>query len=596
MQQNAKNRISKNVYFLFDKKDLILFISIPFILFHIYSARFGVITPQLNRGIYIGGTFLLTFLIYYHNGKLKYIDIFLMILTCISVIYFIYQFPSMAYRAGSTTLLDLFFGGIMIFLCIETTRRVIGNSLTIIATFFIIYVLFGHCIPGMLGHSQISFSRLISFMYNSLFGIFGNISNIFANYVLPFIIFGTFLENSGASSFFIDISYSLTGTTKGGPAKTAVLASALMGSISGSTAANVVTTGTFTIPLMKKIGYKPHTAAAIEAAASTGGQLMPPIMGAAAFVMSEFTGIPYWKIVTVSIFPAFLYFFTVFFLVDVSARKLGLKAMKRAELPSIKKTLRSGWYFLTPLIIIFFLLARGNSPSYAAFWAIISTIIVSYFNKKKAMTISKVIYTLRDSAVRSLIVGSTVGSIGIIIGTIYLTGIGEKFSDILLSLSTGSLPMTIVLIAIASYLLGMGMTTVSTYIILSVLAAPALVNLGVSLLPAHLIIFWLSQSANLTPPVCVASYAAAGIAGANPARTGLEALKFAKNLYAIPFLMAYTSILLNGDILQIFLSFVGSFVFLLILNIIFEKEILINILMHFKNNLSCLNKFVRNKF
>ena len=596
MQQNVKNRISKSVYFLFDKNKLILFISIPFILFHIYSARFGVSTPQLNRGIYIGGTFLLVFLVYHHDSKLKYINLFLMLLTLVSVIYFIYQFPSMAHRAGSTTLLDLFFGGVMIFLCIEATRRVIGNSLTIITTFFIIYVLFGHYIPGMLGHSQISFSRLFSFMYNSLFGIFGNISNIFATYVLPFIIFGTFLENSGASSFFIDISYSLTGTTRGGPAKTAVLASALMGSISGSTAANVVTTGTFTIPLMKKIGYKPHTAAAVEAAASTGGQLLPPIMGAAAFVMSEFTGISYWKIVTVSIFPAFLYFFTVFFLVDINARKLGLKAMKRAELPSIKKTLRSGWYFLTPLIIIFVLLARGNSPSYAAFWAIISTIVVSYFNKKNAMTISKVIYTLRDSAVKSLIVGSTVGSIGIIIGTIYLTGIGAKFSDILLSLSTGFLPMTIILIAIASYLLGMGMTTVSTYIILSVLAAPALVKLGVNLLPAHLIIFWLSQSANLTPPVCVASYAAAGIAGANPARTGLEALKFAKNLYAIPFLMVYTHILLNGNLLQVSLSFCGSVLFLLFLNIIFEKEIIINILMYFKNNFYFLKEFVRNKF
>ena len=358
MLQNIKNKISKIIYFLFEKNNAILFISIPFILFHIYSARFGVITPQLNRGIYIGGTFLLVFLVYYHDSKLKYINLFLMLLTLVSVIYFIYQFPSMAHRAGSTTLLDLLFGGIMIFLCIETTRRVIGNSLTIITTFFIFYVLFGHYIPGILGHSQISFSRLISFMYNSLFGIFGNISNIFATYVLPFIIFGTFLENSGASSFFIDISYSLTGTTKGGPAKTAVLASALMGSISGSTAANVVTTGTFTIPLMKKIGYEPHTAAAIEAAASTGGQLMPPIMGAAAFVMSEFTGIPYWRIVTVSIFPAFLYFFTVFFLVDINARKLGLKAMKRADLPSIKNTLRNGWYFLTPLIIIFVLLAR----------------------------------------------------------------------------------------------------------------------------------------------------------------------------------------------------------------------------------------------
>jgi TRAP-type uncharacterized transport system fused permease subunit len=240
--------------FFNDRENIILLISIPFILFNLYSARYGIITPQLNRGMYIGGTFLLIFFAYNHNkNRLKFLDIFFIFSTITSVLYFIFQFPSMAYRAGSTTLLDLIFGGIMIILCIETTRRVIGNFLAFVTILFIGYILFGHYIPGVLGHSQISFSRLISFMFNSLSGIFGNISNIFAVYVLPFIIFGTFLESTGASSFFIDIAYSLTGTTRGGPAKTSILSSALMGTISGSTAANVVTTGTFTIPL-KQIG------------------------------------------------------------------------------------------------------------------------------------------------------------------------------------------------------------------------------------------------------------------------------------------------------------------------------------------------------
>lgn len=531
----------------------IAFVAALFTLFFLYQAAFGVISPEANRGIYVGITIFLCLLIYPASKKspsdrITIFDAFLGFLTLITTGYFIFMYPQMAYRIGFVTTTDLIMAIIAVLLALETVRRVTGNVLFFIALGFLLYGYFGNLFPGMLSHKGFSITRIASFMYASLYGIYGAVASIFASFVFLFITFGTFLEASGAGRFFIDFPYSVLGRTRGGPAKVAVLASGFMGSINGSATANVVTTGTFTIPLMKRIGYKPHMAGAIETVASTGGMLMPPIMGAGAFIMSEFTGIAYWDIVKVSIIPAILYYMYLYLMVEFQALNLGLKGLPKSELPNPMEVLKSGWYFIIPVVVIVYMLVAGYSPPMAAVIGVVLTIICSWFNKETRMYPKDIYNALVKSAIASLTVGATVGAIGIIIGVVYLTGLGLKFSDILLSLSGGFLPLAIVFVAIASYALGMGVTATTSYIILGVLASPALQELGVALLPAHLIIFWATQIANVNPPVCLAAFAAAAIAKAEPMKTGITAMIFAQPLYIMPFVFAYApAILLVGD-------------------------------------------------
>ncbi|SFH27132.1 TRAP transporter, 4TM/12TM fusion protein [Desulfotomaculum arcticum] len=531
----------------------IAFIAAIFTLFFLYQGAFGVVSPEANRGVYVGITIFLCLLIYpaskkSPNDKITILDALLGILTLVTTCYFIFMYPQMAYRIGFVTTPDLIMAIIAILLALETVRRVTGNILFFIALGFLLYAYFGNLLPGMLSHKGFSITRIASFMYASLYGIYGSVASIFASFVFLFITFGTFLEYSGAGRFFIDFPYSLLGRARGGPAKVAVLASGFMGSINGSATANVVTTGTFTIPLMKRVGYKPHMAGAIETVASTGGMLMPPIMGAGAFIMAEFTGIPYWDIVKVSIIPAILYYLYLYLMVDFQAHNLGLKGLNKSELPNPMEVFKSGWYFIIPVIVIIYMLIAGYSPPMAAVIAVVLTIICSWFNKETRMYPKDIFNALAKSAITSLTVGATVGAIGVIIGVVYLTGLGLKFSDIMLSLSGGFLPLAIVFVAVASYALGMGVTATTSYIILGVLASPALQELGVALLPAHLIIFWASQIANVNPPVCLAAFAAAAIAKAEPMKTGLTSMIFAQPLYIMPFVFAYApAILLVGE-------------------------------------------------
>ncbi|MFZ5650878.1 MAG: TRAP transporter permease [Bacillota bacterium] len=524
-----------------------------FTLFFLYQGAFGVMSPEANRGIYVGITAFLCFILFpatkkSPGKKITVLDAILAILAIVTTAYFIVMYPQMANRIGFVTDMDLVMGIIAILLALETVRRVTGNTLAIIAAVFLLYAYFGSYFPGMLAHKGFSIARISSFTFSSLYGLFGSVAAIFASFVFLFITFGTFLEASGAGKFFIDFPYSFLGRARGGPAKVAVLASGFMGSINGSATANVVTTGTFTIPLMKKVGYKPHMAGAIETVASTGGMLMPPIMGAGAFVMAEFTGIPYWDIVKVSFIPAILYYFYLYLMVDFQALNLGLKGLDKSELPDPMKVLKSGWHYIIPIVVIVYMLIAGYSPPMAAVIAIVLSIAASWVHKETRMYPKDIYNALVKSAVTSLTVGATVGSIGIIIGVVYLTGLGLKFSDILLSLSGGYLFLAIILIAISSYVLGMGITATTSYVILAVLAAPALQELGVPVLAAHLIIFWASLIANVNPPVCLAAFAAAAIAKAEPMKTGWTSLIFAQPLYIMPFTFAYApAILLLGD-------------------------------------------------
>ncbi len=541
-------------------RDVIVnFLAAAFSLFYLYTALFGQISPQIHRGLYVGFTYILCFLLYpIQKRKLFFIDVILITLTIIISSYWIINFPNLAYRAGTIVPTDILLGWILIILSLEVSRRALGLGIPIIAFFFLLYSYFGPYFPGDFGHPGVPLTRLSYYMYVTIDGIYGQICEVFATFVFIFVIFGSFIERSGGARLLIDLPLALTGRFRGGPAKAAVVASGLMGSVSGSTVANVVTTGTFTIPLMKKLGFKPETAAAIETSASTGGQLMPPIMGAGAFVMSEFTGVPYLDIIKVAAVPALMYYVGLMVIVHTQAKKEGVEVLPVSERQNAKRIIKEAWYYIIPIFVILYLLISGYSPGYSGASAVVATFLISLFRKETMMTPAKLYTTLAEGAKNSLVFGSTTGSIGIIIGVIFLTGTGLKFTDIMLSLSKGILPLAILLVAVASYVLGMGTTVLSSYIIIAVLASPALQELGVSLIAAHMLIFWYSQDANITPPVCVAAFAAAGVAKADPMKTGFKALIFAKPLYIIPVLFIYTPLLFEGTPSEVVMAMVSS--------------------------------------
>jgi TRAP transporter 4TM/12TM fusion protein len=409
------------------------------------------------------------------------------------------------------------------------------------------YAYFGPYFPEVIAHRGFGFERLSNALYLSTNGVFGVMANVLATYVILFIFFGAFLHKSGAGKFFIDLPMALAGKTTGGPAKVAVIASGLFGSVSGSAIANTVSTGAFTIPLMKRAGFKPHVAGAIEPSASIGGMFMPPIMGAGGFLMAELTETPYASIMMIAVFPALLYFFSVFCMIHFEAKKHNIKGLTEDNLEHWTVVLKREWYFSLPLVIITVLMVMGRSPGYSAFWATISCIGISWVRKETRMGPKEIWEAILTGARNTLIIGATLGVIGIIVGTISLTGIGLKFSDIIISLANGNLLLAMGLVAIASLVLGMGVPVTAAYLITAVLAVPPLTEMGVVLIAAHMIVYWFSQDSNITPPVCVAAYAGAAIAGSDPWKTGWTSFKFAKLLYVVPLLFAFTpQILFEG--------------------------------------------------
>ena len=463
------------------------------------------------------------------------------------VLYWILEFEDLNYRAGAETDLDAIVSIIGIVLSVEVCRRVLGWAMTIIGLSMIGYAHFGPYLPDVIAHRGFGFERLSTALYLTPNGVFGIMASVLATYVILFIFFGAFLQKSGAGRFFIDVPMALAGRSTGGPAKVAVMASALFGSVSGSAIANTVSTGAFTIPLMKRAGFKPHVAGAIEPAASIGGMFMPPIMGAGGFLMAELTETPYHHIMAIAIFPALLYFFSVFCMIHFEAKKHKIEGHVPDDLPHWTIVLKHEWYFALPLVVITVLMVMGRSPGYSAFWATLSCIAVSWVNKDTRMGPREIWDAIQTGARNTLIIGATLGVIGIIVGTISLTGIGLKFSDIIISLANGNLLAALLLVGLASLVLGMGVPVTAAYLITAVLAVPPLTEMGVVLIAAHMIVYWFSQDSNITPPVCVAAYAGAAIAGSDPWKTGWTAFKFAKLLYVMPVLFAFTpSILFEG--------------------------------------------------
>ena len=471
-------------------------------------------------------------------------DILYALTSAAVVYYWIHEFEVLNYRAGAETHLDAMISIVGIILSLEVCRRVLGWSMTFIGIGMFLYGYLGPMFPDIVAHRGFGIERLCTALYLTTNGVFGVMANVLATYVILFIFFGAFLHKSGAGKFFIDFPLALAGRTTGGPAKVAVIASAFFGSVSGSAIANTVSTGAFTIPLMKRAGFKPHVAGAREPSASIGGMFLPPVMGAGGFLMAELTETSYAYIMMIAIFPALLYFFSVFCMIHFEAKKQGLKGIEDDEFPHWKEVLKKQWYFSLPLVIITILMIMGKSPGFAAFWATITCIAVSWVKKETRMGPKEIWEAILTGANNTLIIGATLGVIGIIVGTISLTGVGLKFSDIIISLANGNLLAAIFLVALASLVLGMGVPVTAAYLITAVLAVPPLMDMGVPLLCAHMIVYWFSQDSNITPPVCVAAYAGAAIAGADPWKTGWTAFKFAKLLYVMPILFAFTPAIL----------------------------------------------------
>jgi TRAP transporter 4TM/12TM fusion protein len=531
--------------------------------FYLLSAAFGAQRAEVHFGVYVGITYAMVFIFYpLVRGRTKHhpnaLDVVLALASLAAAGYFMHQYEAIAYRMGRETDLDMYFAYLMVALSIEVGRRALGWALPIIALVLMAYAHYGPYMPDLIAHRGYSLRRIVNYIYLTPEGIFGMMANVLATYVIIFIFFGAFLNRSGVGGFFIDLALSVAGRTTGGPAKVAVLASGLMGSISGSAIANVVSTGALTIPLMKRTGFKPEMAGAVEASASIGGMFLPPVMGAGAFVMVELTGIPYRQIMVVSIVPALLYMLSVWVAVHFQAKKLGLKGLPKADIPALRTVLRERWFLALPLIIVVTMLVYGYSPGFSALWGTLATIPVSWFTKSNKMGPRQIWAALVEGGHNTLVIGATVGLIGVMLGMISLTGLALKFTTVFLSLSSGSVLLALVLVALASLVLGMGLPVTASYLVVAVLAGPAFIELGVALIAAHMIIYWLSQDSNITPPVCIAAYAGAAIAQGDPWKTGWTAFKFAKLLYVMPVLFAYTPMLMNGPIEKVVITWISA--------------------------------------
>lgn len=476
------------------------------------------------------------------------VDAGIILLAVLGSLYIMFDYNARFLRLGVPNPWDIFFGVVMILIGLDIGRRVIGWALSLVAAATIVYAYLGNYVPGNFGHPGFDLETVVSQVYCGLEGYYGMATKFMTLYVVPFIIMGAFLEITGAGDFFMNLAFSLTKHTVGGPAKAAVVGSAFMGSISGSAIANVSSTGVFTIPMMKRVGYRPHVAAAIEAAASTGGQIMPPIMGAVAFIMVEFTQIPYLTIVAVATAPIALYFITIAAFIHFEAKREGIRMDSKASVEPVLEVMKTGWHFFLSLIFIVVTMALGYPPAMAALAGIVALIAVHSIRSRR-IDLRLIYRGLVLGGEYSLSIGSIVACIGIILALVGLTGIGLKVSWLLSDLTHGMAFLAILFVGLISMILGMGLPAGPAYIVLAITAGPALTDMGFSLLVAHMIMIWFSIDSEITPPVGLASITASGIARSDPMKTMFTAFKFAKGLYILPFMFYYRpGILLQGTL------------------------------------------------
>ncbi|UWF65745.1 MULTISPECIES: TRAP transporter permease [unclassified Brucella] len=565
-------------------------------LFHYYTAGFGLLPEMIHRGIHLAFVLGLVFLVFPFSRKgydepakpsllrplgISVIDWGLAIIAVVAVIHVpLIPLDDLAFRVGNPTSTDVVLGSLLILILLEATRRSVGWPLPIISVLFMLYALYGPSMPGILVHPGATVSQLVDHLYLTTQGIYGIALGVVATYVFHFVLFGVFATRIGLGQLFLDCAAWVAGRFAGGPAKVSIFGSALFGMISGSSVANAVTVGSLTIPAMIRLGYKRHFAAAVESASSTGGQITPPIMGAAAFLMIEFLNLPYTTIILAAIVPAFMHFFGVLMQVHFEAKRTGLRGMTKDEMPDLKEALKRDWPTIIPLVVLIAVLLSGYTPYLAAFWGITLCIAVGLLNPRKRMTIGEVFEGLRDGAKYALAVGAAAATVGIIVGVVTLTGVGFKISYIVTSTAaqlatyfgtilpvswfapqTLTLLFTLVMTGMVCILMGCGIPTTANYIIMATIAAPALGLLGVEPIVAHFFVFYYGVLADITPPVALAAYAAAGMAGADPFKTGNTAFRLGLGKVLVPFVFVFSPSLLlvtsNFNWPDFFIAFFG---------------------------------------
>jgi len=527
---------------------IVRIVAIAMAVFQIYTAQFGLFSALVQRSIHLAFACTLVFLIYplskrfagAYFWRIRLIDWGLAAVAITTLVHLAMTYKTLAMRGGEASSADLWLGGILLLLVLECTRRLMGPALPIITLIAILYTLIGDRIPGMWGHFPIDHEQFISYQYLTTEGLFGIPLGVSASFIFIFIMFGAFLVSSGTGEFFIKFSNALAGHFRGGPAKVAVVSSGFFGTISGSAVANVVSTGSFTIPLMKKIGYRGVFAGAVESVSSTGGQFMPPVMGAGAFIMADMLGVGYLEVVKAAILPGVLYFLALFWMVHMEALKLGLRGLNREELPPLWATIKAGGHLMIPAFLLIGFLILGYSPMKAGLWAIISVWVISAIRKATRMGFRAVLNAMEKGATGCLEVALACACAGIVIGCVTQTGLGLKFSGLIIDAAGGNLILSLIFVMFASIILGMGLTTSAAYILTVILGGPVLIELGVNPLAAHMFVFYYACLSTVTPPVALASFAGAAIAGSKPFATGFESMRLAAVAYLVPYFFVFS--------------------------------------------------------
>jgi len=552
-------------------------VTVSMSLFHIYILGFNPINPWIFYAIHlIFGILVIMFQYPGRRGsprdRFSLPDILMAALGVLVCGYVVWHYEGLLGRIPvMPTTLDLSVGAITILIVLEITRRTVGLTLPIVALAFLAYAKFGDLIPGLFGHRGYPWERIIGQVF-SMEGIYGLPLEVSATYIILFIVFSGFLHVSGGGQFFIDIAQALAGRSRGGPAKIAIIGSSLFGTISGSPIANVMAIGTFTIPLMKKSGYRPFYAGAIEAVASTGGQIMPPVMGAGAFIMADVLGIPLRKVLLAAIIPALLYYGALYVMVHVEAVKMGLRGLPADSIPHAGKVMMARGHLLVPLLVLIIVLASGASPIQAALYSIFATIPISMLRKETRLNVPKIIRGLSMGARNAMEPLAACACAGIIVGVISLTGLGLKFAGGAISLAHGIIPVILALSALVCLVLGMGLPTTAAYIITASVVAPALIQLGIPPLAAHLFLFYFACISSITPPVALAAYAAAGVAGASMVSVGITAVRLGIIGFIVPFMFVYSpSLLFSGSYLEILMACITASVGVIALGLGFER-------------------------
>ena len=514
--------------------------------YHLYTATFGPPVTLVHRSLHVAMILALGFLMYpatkgSNMTKPSLFDWLLAVLSFSTPFYIWSDYLGVVERAGNPNTTDMVMATLLVALVLECSRRVTGNALVILSLVFIVYGLYGREFPGMFMHRGYDWASLSNHFFANTEGIYGTSVSVAASYIFLFILFGAVMQKCGMGQFFNDIALALAGHTKGGPAKVAVIASGFLGSINGSAVANVVTTGAFTIPLMKKTGYSKEFAGAVEAASSVGGQLLPPIMGAAAFIMAEMISVPYSSIITWAAIPALLYYLSIIIQVHLRAAKDGLVGLPREQLPKPSDVMGRRSHLLLPvLFLLYMLFFSGTTVIYSAVLTIVVTIVVSTFRPETRMSPRDLLDALADGAKQTVSVAVACACVGIIIGVCSKTGFGLTMANTIISLGQTSLLFTLIFTMITCMILGMGLPSIPAYIITATIAAPALAKLSIPVGAAHMFSFYYAMFANLTPPVALASFAAAGLSGGNPVQTGVASVKLAIAGFIVPFMFVYS--------------------------------------------------------